>query len=56
MDDDGIIMSVYDDIHEELKAKNKAIDKLKTTVSKVVILNKGKFKARHFALPDYEHQ
>ncbi len=33
MDDDGIIMSVYDDIHEELRVKNKAIDKLKGRVS-----------------------
>ena len=55
MDDDGIIMSVYDDIHEELKAKNKAIEKLKTTVSKVVILNKEKFKVRHLVFPNYEH-
>ena len=55
MDDDGIIMSVYDDIHEELKAKNKAIEKLKTTVSKVVTLNKGKFKVKNLVLADYEH-
>ena len=35
MDDDGIIMSVYDDIHDEMKAKTKAIDKLKMSVSYV---------------------
>ena len=52
MDDDGIIMSVYDDIHEELKAKNKAIEKLKTTVSKVVILNKRKFKVSNLVHSD----
>ena len=52
MDDDGIIMSVYDDIHEELKAKNKAIEKLKTTVSKVVILYKGIFKVRNLVHSD----
>ncbi len=34
MDDDGIILSVYDSIHDELRAKNKHIEKLKQDVSK----------------------
>ncbi len=33
MDDDGIILSVYDSIHDELRAKNNHIEKLKQDVS-----------------------
>lgn len=32
MDDDGIMLQIYDNIHDELKAKNKLLEKEKTKV------------------------